>query len=122
MRIKSRHSYGLIIFFLVAFVQTAFPQTPPKAATATGKDPIIVIPGITGSELINKETGKTVWFRRSRADDDVRLPMSPNLARNSDGLIAGDIIREVRLSRILPEIEIYAKLIEGLQTTGGYRE
>jgi pimeloyl-ACP methyl ester carboxylesterase len=48
--------------------------------------------------------------------------MSANLARNRDALVAGDIIREVRLSRILPEIEIYANLIESLQTKGGYRE
>jgi pimeloyl-ACP methyl ester carboxylesterase len=107
-----------IVFATMALAAVA--QTP---TAIEGKTPIIVIPGLTGSELINKTTGKTAWFRRSRPDDDdVRLPMSANLARNSDDLIAGDIIREVRLSRILPEIEIYAKLIEGLQTTGGYRE
>ena len=93
------------------------------AGAATGKDPVIVIPGITGSELINRNTGKTVWFKRTRAkDDDIRLPMSANLARNADSLIAGDIIREVKIASLLPEIEIYAKLIEALKTTGGYRE
>lgn len=116
-------SFGLLILCLAAFAQTALPQTPAAAAPTTGKDPIIVIPGITGSELINRTTGKTAWFKTTRAkDDDVRLPMSANLSRNSDNLIAGDIIREVRLSRLLPEIEIYAKLIDALQTTGGYRE
>ncbi len=124
MRIILRPSLGLLLLCLAAFAQTAFPQSTDSAAAApTGKDPIIVIPGITGSELINRKTGETAWFKRSRAkDDDVRLPMSANLARNADNLIAGDIIREVRLSRILPEIEIYAKLIESLQNTGGYRE
>lgn len=124
MRIYFRTSLGLIFLCLAVFAQTAFPQTTDSSPAApTGKDPIIVIPGITGSELVNRATGETAWFKRSRAkDDDVRLPMSANLARNADNLIAGDIIREVRLSRILPEIEIYAKLIESLQSTGGYRE
>ncbi|MDI1241313.1 MAG: hypothetical protein PSX80_05270, partial [bacterium] len=122
MRMNFRPSLGLILLCLAAFAHTALPQTPDPAPP-TGKDPIIVIPGITGSELINRTTGETAWFKRSRAkDDDVRLPMSANIARNSDNLIAGDIIREVRLSRILPEIEIYANLIQSLQTTGGYRE
>ena len=74
---------------LTALTPMAYAQTPepPK-----GKMPIIVIPGITGSELVNRNTGKTAWFKTTRAkDDDVRLPMSPNLARNSDNLIAGDI-------------------------------
>jgi len=120
MREQIRPFLCLIILCFAAFITSANSQTTD---TATGKTPIIIIPGITGSELINKETGETAWFKRSRSKvDDVRLPMSANLARNSDSLIAGDIIREVRLSRILPEIEIYAKLIEGLQTTGGYRE
>ena len=122
MRKNFRQSFGLIVLCLAAFAQSMTAQTTAPATT-TGKEPIIVIPGLTGSELVNRETGKTAWFKRSRAkDDDVRLPMSANLARNSDDLVAGDIIREVRIARILPEIEIYAKLIEGLQTTGGYRE
>lgn len=122
MRQASRQ-LALLLLCLAAFSGLVSAQETTPAATSTGKDPIIIIPGITGSELINKETGKTAWFKTSRAkDDDVRLPMSANLARNSDGLVAGDIIREVRIARILPEIEIYAKLIEGLQTTGGYRE
>lgn len=123
MRIYLRGSFGLILLCLAAFAQTALPQAPAAPAVLTGKDPIIVIPGITGSELINRNTGRAAWFKTTRAkDDDVRLPMSANLARNSDNLIAGDIIREIRFSRLLPELEIYAKLIESLQTTGGYRE
>ncbi len=123
MRTDLRPIFVTIVLCLAAFAQTALAQTPPTPAPSTGKDPIIVIPGITGSELINKETGKVAWFKASRAkDDDIRLPMSANLARNVDNLVAGDIIREVRIARLLPEIEIYAKLIESLQATGGYRE
>ena len=120
MRHSLRTAIYLFVLCLAVSVGTLSAQNTEQA---TGKNPIIIIPGITGSELVNKTTGRTAWFRRSRPDDDdVRLPMSANLTANKDDLIAGDIIREVRLSRILPEIEIYAKLIEALQTTGGYRE
>src|SRR6188768_3619430 len=73
-------------------------------AQATGKNPVIIIPGVTGSELINTRTGKTVWFSVKRdKDDDLRLPMtSPVLPRNRDGLVATDIIREVKL-KVLPD-------------------
>lgn len=114
----------LTALFLVVLCVGVFAQTPEPAAPATtGKTPIIIIPGLTGSELVNRSTGKTAWFRTTRAkDDDVRLPMSASLARNRDNLIAGDIIREVRITRLLPEIEIYERLIDSLQKTGGYRE
>lgn len=111
---------------LIAVVFSCFGSVAAQDTTVpvtTGKTPIIIIPGLTGSELVNRSTGKTAWFRTSRAkDDDVRLPMSGNLARNRDNLIAGDIIREVRITRLLPEIEIYDRLIDSLQKTGGYRE
>ena len=92
-------------------------------AAQTGKPPIIIIPGLTGSELVNRSTGEKVWFKLQRSkDDDVRMPISSNLAVNRDNLIAGDIIRSVQFAKFLPETEIYEKLIESLQKTGGYRE
>ena len=88
----------------------------------TGKRPIIVIPGITGSELVNSETGEKVWFTFSHAQtDDLRLPMSPDLAKNRDKLVATDIIREIKLPSILPDIQIYGKALESL-TAKGYTE
>src|SRR5690606_40453739 len=92
----SRRAVGLAIITL-SFIAAGFGQepeaTPPKEVVAftPGKAPVIIIPGITGSELINKNTGKTVWFSRSRdGDDDLRLPVSPNLAANRDTLVVGD--------------------------------
>lgn len=112
----------LLVLVVLCVSGIASAQDPP-VPVATGKTPIIIIPGLTGSELVNRTTGKTAWFRTGRAkDDDVRLPISSNLARNGDNLIAGDIIREVRITRLLPEIEIYERLIDSLQTAGGYRE
>lgn len=93
------------------------------SAQAKGKTPIIIIPGLTGSELVNRSTGEKVWFKIQRSkDDDVRLPISANIAANRDALIPGDIIRSVSIAKFLPETEIYEKLIDGLVKTGGYRE
>lgn len=93
-------------------------------AQANAKPPIIIIPGLTGSELINPKTGKIVWFKPQRAkDDDLRLPISSvNLTRNRDSLIVGDIIRNVQLIKFLPETEIYERLIDALEKRAGYKE
>ncbi len=88
-------------------------------AQTTGKDPVIVIPGVSGSEILNARTGKTVWFsaRRDKVDD-LRLPInSPNLALNRDGLKAGDIIRKIEVP-VLPDVEVYQKLIDSLIERG----
>lgn len=88
-------------------------------AQSTGKPPIIIVPGISGSQLVNPSTGRSVWFniRRDR-DDDLRLPMtSPVLSRNRDRLQAKDIIRTVELP-VLPDIEVYQTLIDALKERG----
>jgi len=118
-------------FSLLVFCQTSFGQTPtpspltapnPKPAT-TGKMPVIVIPGLLGSELVNKETKETVWFDLGRSkDDDLRLPISPNLAANRDKLVPGDILRNIKYLRFLPETEIYAKAATSLEVPGDYKE
>ena len=64
----------------------------------TGKPPVIVIPGILGSELINTRTGEKVWPSAFRTSEE-GLPMTPNLAANRDDLVPGKIIETVRLAR-----------------------
>ncbi|MBS1795226.1 MAG: hypothetical protein JSS81_15320 [Acidobacteria bacterium] len=87
--------------------------------TAKGRLPVIIIPGLIGSELVNKTTGDTVWFDLKRAkDDDLRLPISPNLKANRDNLVPRDIIREIQLIKLTPKIQIYQKLIDGLIADG----
>lgn len=111
----------LFVFCVVAFFAFSVQaQTTP----VKGKNPIIIIPGLTGSELINSKTKEVVWFKPTRSkDDDVRLPISSlNFAQNTDSLIAGDVIRNVKFLKFLPEVEIYEKLIAALETRGGYIE
>ncbi|MEP6924590.1 MAG: hypothetical protein ABI954_09000 [Pyrinomonadaceae bacterium] len=104
---------------LLAFLFCAASQ---NIVAQIGKRPVIIIPGVTGSQLVNSETGEKVWFTFSRAKtDDLRLPMSPNLAKNRDKLIATDMLREIKLPSIIPDIQIYGKALESL-TAKGYAE
>jgi pimeloyl-ACP methyl ester carboxylesterase len=72
---------------------------------------------------VNSKTGEEVWFKARRAkDDDLRLPISPVLSRNRDNLVPRDIIRTVQYFKMLPEVEIYERLIDVLQSRGAYKE
>src|SRR5215813_14080499 len=89
---------------------------------AQGKTPIILIPGLTGSELINSRTGEKVWFKTARSKtDDLRLPIGPDLTANRDTLVPGDILRDVK-STVFPRTDVYGGLLAALQSQGGYRE
>lgn len=91
-------------------------------ASAQAKPPVILVPGLTGSELIDGKTGTKVWFKlRHVRDNDLRLPISPNIAANHDDLKPGDIIRDVKPG-ILPRIDVYGGFIASLIAQGGYRE
>src|SRR6476646_1796596 len=92
-----------------------------ESRARTGKRPVIVIPGILGSELINSKTGDVVWPSAFRSSDD-GLPMTPNLEDNRDDLVPGKIIETVRLARALPEVYVYRDLLEALRHYAGYRE
>jgi pimeloyl-ACP methyl ester carboxylesterase len=119
MRIFKFVLIGSVVLF--TFAGPSLSQSVAKP-TATGKEPVIVIPGITGSTLFNKKTNKEVWFKLTRPkDDDIRLPIGPDLLKNRDQLEARDIIRGVKIASFLPEIEIYEQLIHSLEQNG-YRE
>ncbi|MGI9035583.1 MAG: lipase/acyltransferase domain-containing protein [Pyrinomonadaceae bacterium] len=138
----------LLLFALLFFVQLNEAQTAPKRRraisvkkspkadekkdekksnadaaesakpTAKGRLPVIIIPGLIGSELRNKD-GDKVWFNLRRAKgDDLRLPVSPNLKDNKDGLIVGDILRRFKVLPLTPDIQIYSKLVDSLQKDG----
>ncbi len=106
----------LISMALLFAIGSVHAQT---AAQSTGKPPIIIIPGISGSQLVNPATGKSVWFNiRRDKDDDLRLPMtSPVLSRNRDSLVAKDIIRTVELP-VLPDVQVYQTLLDALKERG----
>ena len=110
MKMVRRSSFGILLALVLLSSAIAV------SAQATSKRPVIIIPGITGSTLINSRTGKTAWFSVKRdKDDDMRLPMtSPNLRLNRDNLRPGDIIRKIELP-VLPDVEVYQTLIAALE-------
>ena len=121
MKLSQSFIIGRIFLCLVFLSVSIAAQSPAKVAE--GKAPIIIIPGVAGSELVNGKNQELVWFKPQRAkDDDLRLPISPNLLRNRDSLRPRDIVRGVQFLKFLPHIEIYEKLIDSLEKRGGYRE
>lgn len=92
-----------------------------SARARSGKRPVIVIPGILGTELINSKTGETVWPSAFRTAQE-GLPISVNLDANRDDLVPGKILETVRLARLVPEIYVYRDLLDALRRFAGYRE
>lgn len=89
---------------------------------AQGKNPVILVPGLSGSELLHKDTGERVWFRAIRSkNEDLRLPISPDLSKNRDNLVPGDILRKVKVGPF-SVTDIYGGFVTAMQMRGGYRE
>lgn len=85
------------------------------------KRPLIIIPGILGSELINKKTGEKVWPSAFRSSGDgLALPISAELSANRDDLIPGKMVETLKLSRLVPEVYIYHHLVKALREYAGY--
>jgi pimeloyl-ACP methyl ester carboxylesterase len=119
--------FTLIVLSLVSSACISAHRTPnlehifAAARSKSGKRPVIVIPGILGSELINSKTGETVWPSAFRTSQE-GLPMDPDIASNRDDLIPGKIVETVRLARVLPEVYVYRDLLEALRRYAGYHQ
>jgi pimeloyl-ACP methyl ester carboxylesterase len=89
-----------------------------------GKRPVIVIPGILGSRIVNRRTGEVVWPSVFRSDvDGLSLPTTPDLFNNRDELVAARIVESAKLAgNFGPEVYVYHYLIRALEDYGGYRE
>src|ERR1041385_186863 len=88
-----------------------------------GKRPVVVIPGILGSRIVNRRTGEVVWPSAFRSrGDDLRLPATPDLEADRDDLVAARIVETAKLARLAPEIYVYQRLLRALEDYGGYRE
>jgi len=89
---------------------------------AQGKNPVILIPGLSGSELVHKGTMKKVWFRITKAgSEDLRLPILADPTKMHDDLIPGDVLRKVKFG-IFPVTDIYGGFIKAMEERGGYHE
>ncbi len=94
----------------------------PANALRVGKPPIIFIPGILGSRLVNRRTGEPVWPDLRVDSEQISLPISsPILALNTDDIVATEVVEEAKVSMLIPEISIYGPLLDALERYGGYR-
>lgn len=122
---------ALLAFALVAVgcgINNRKPDLPrifPAEQTArqTGKPPIIIIPGILGSELVDQKSNQRLWPelfpKEPRA---LELPItSVNFSENRDEIVATRVIESAQLIKLLPELGVYGALFESLEKYGGYR-
>lgn len=87
-----------------------------------GKNPLILIPGLSGSELRDAETKERVWFKTFRSrSEDLRLPLQADSTKMRDRLIATDVLREVKIG-FFPGVDIYGGFIRAMEIRGGYVE
>lgn len=111
-----------------AILQSSKPNLPRiynGAATVrpTGKNPVIVIPGVLGSRLVNRSTGEVAWPKFTGTSSDLlALPVtSTKPEENRDNLIATEIIDRAKFFRLSPEISFYDSLLTALEQAGGYQ-
>ncbi len=89
---------------------------------AQGKNPVILIPGLTGSELRDKTTRDRVWFKTFKSkSEDLRLPIMADPAAMHDNLEATDVLRSIKIG-IFPSIDVYGDFIKAMASRGGYHE
>jgi pimeloyl-ACP methyl ester carboxylesterase len=134
LKLKSRPAALLSVVLILAQLILSSACIAPKhtpnlerifaeARAKKDKRPLIVIPGILGTQLINSKTGQMIWPSALRSNDEgTTLPMTPDLAANRDNLAPGKIVETLRLARVLPEVYIYRDLLNALRNYGGYRE
>jgi pimeloyl-ACP methyl ester carboxylesterase len=132
MRLEPRRRTALAVLLLLGLAPGAAcikPRRTPdlpvifnRAKNRTGKTPIIVVPGILGSQIVNGQTREVVWPSTDRSKvDDIDLPISPDFAANRDALVARDILDSTKLSILLPEVKVYSDLLGTLERSAGYR-
>ena len=97
--------------------------TASEMKRPTGKNPIIVIPGVLGSRLVNSKTGEVAWPKVTGTNSQfIALPItSTNFADNRDDLIATEIVDRAKFFRLTPEIGFYDFLLTALEQSGGYQ-
>src|SRR5215210_7019399 len=123
-RFRLSTQYSVLITLVVALAMTSCGarRTPDLGRIFAGvrerkgKRPVIVIPGILGSRIVNRRTGEVVWPSAFRSDvDGLSLPTTPDLLNNRDELVAARIVEAARLAgKFGPEVYVYHHLIRAL--------
>src|ERR1043166_4366397 len=88
-----------------------------------GERPVVGLPGILGSRIVNRRTGEVVWPSAFRSrTDDLPLPTAPELEADRDDLVAARIVETAKFAKLAPEVYVYQRLLRALEDYGGYRE
>ncbi len=95
----------------------------PQQLAPKNKPPLIIIPGILGTELVNQKTQKRLWPELFPADRDaLLLPIaSASLRENRDDIVAARVIEQADLGKLIPQIGVYAGLLQALENYAGYK-
>jgi pimeloyl-ACP methyl ester carboxylesterase len=95
----------------------------PQQLAPKNKPPVIIIPGILGSELVHQKTQQRLWPELFPDDGDaLALPIeSETLAENRDEIIATRVLESADLGRFIPLIGVYAGLLKALEDYAAYR-
>lgn len=115
--------------------ELALIYSPAAKHQAPDRNPIIVIPGILGSKLIDRQSGKIIWgafegkYANPANPDDLRLLALPisrdgNLTPRAPGKIEPDGVLDRIKFRILGipiQLQAYANILSTLGA-GGYRD
>ncbi|MFN0277563.1 MAG: lipase/acyltransferase domain-containing protein [Pyrinomonadaceae bacterium] len=89
---------------------------------AQGKNPVIFIPGLAGSELRHKTSNDKIWVKALKSkSEDLRLPIFADPSQALDDLKPTDAIRYVKFAG-LSVFDVYGGFIEAMEKRGGYRE
>ncbi|HKO61687.1 MAG TPA: hypothetical protein VJV03_11050 [Pyrinomonadaceae bacterium] len=93
------------------------------ARARRGKRPIILVPGILSTKLINSKTGETVWPSAFRSgDDELSLPINGDPLNSRDNLVATKAIETTRFLPLTPKVNILGGMLEALRNHAGYKE
>ena len=94
-----------------------------QARNQKGKRPVIFVPGLLGSQLVNERTRQVVWpaFFRS-SDDELDLPIGPDFLTRKDSLVATKAIDKARIFKLWPKVNVFHQMFNALSEYGGYQE
>lgn len=123
---KRRIWSSLLAVLVVAGAVRCAPLAPPRVAPVPPDGEVVVfVPGITGSQLRYRGTGRSAWgagrdlLRPRDGGDSIALPLDPRDPRDSS-LEAGDPLERITLFRIVRK-PIYGPVFTWLEDHGYHR-
>ncbi|MCH8010654.1 MAG: hypothetical protein IIA61_01695 [Candidatus Marinimicrobia bacterium] len=122
----------LFILMTVILSCTINFQTKTSFPAVHSSNPVIIIPGMLGSQLVDPENGNVIWGKIidlkavgphealiNEEIDGIELPTNLRpIQRNRDRLIPSSIITRYKMVNRIMEVKIYQGLVETLSSCG----